>query len=107
MPAARRTRTRDHVRFPDGALGQLVGSRTRLRLLHLFLRFPRYRFFGFELAALVQVRPSAVQRELRRLERVGLVTRIGGRYRVFYQVNRRAALFPALQRLFEHVRLAS
>jgi len=94
-------------RAPAASLGQLFGSKTRLRLLSLFLEFRDRRFFGSELTTLVRVRHSAVQRELRHLEELGLVKRTDGPYRIFYQADPGFPLFAELQQLLKRGRAIS
>lgn len=93
-------------------LEQLFGSRTRVKLLSLFLRYPRDPMFVRELTRKVDIQINAVRRELANLLKLGLITEIEsseeadpeevgtkktfGVKRKYYMTN---AHFPLLQEL--------
>ncbi len=54
-------------------LEQLFGSKTRIKLLHIFFHSPERPFYVRELARLTESQLNAVRRELGNLERVGLI----------------------------------
>lgn len=57
-------------------LEQLFGSRTRVKLLSLFLRYPRDPMFVRELTRKIDTQINAVRRELSNLVKLGLITEI-------------------------------
>lgn len=57
-------------------LEQLFGSRTRVKLLSLFLRYPRDPMFVRELTRKIDTQINAVRRELANLLKLGLITEI-------------------------------
>ncbi len=54
-------------------LEQLFGSKTRIKLLHIFFHSPERPFYVRELARLAESQLNAVRRELGNLEKVGLI----------------------------------
>lgn len=54
-------------------LEQLFGSKTRIKLLHIFFHSPERPFYVRELARLAESQLNAVRRELSNLEKVGLI----------------------------------
>lgn len=54
-------------------LEQLFGSKTRIKLLHIFFHSPERPFYVRELARLAESQLNAVRRELSNLEKVGII----------------------------------
>lgn len=54
-------------------LEQLFGSKTRVKLLHMFFQFPERSFYVREVARLADVQLNAVRREIANLENLGLL----------------------------------
>lgn len=54
-------------------LEQLFGSKTRVKLLHMFFQFPDRSFYVREVARLADVQLNAVRRELSNLEKLELI----------------------------------
>ena len=54
-------------------LEQLFGSKTRVKLLHIFFHSPERSFYVRELARLAESQLNAIRRELANLEKVGLI----------------------------------
>lgn len=55
-------------------LEQLFGSKTRVKLLHIFFQSPERPFYVRELARLAEGQLNAIRRELANLENVGLIS---------------------------------
>lgn len=80
-------------------LEELFSSNVRVQLLVILLTNPDEEFYIRQLARRVGEHPYAVQRELRRLERLGLLTsRTRGRMK-YYSVERDFPLYPELKRI--------
>ncbi len=87
-------------------LEHLFGSRTRVKLLSLFLRHPDQSLFVREITRLVGTQINAVRRELANLVRLGLIAEVvvkksvedpaPGLKRKYYQINKK---FPLLMEL--------
>ncbi|MBI4272329.1 hypothetical protein HY621_00545 [Candidatus Uhrbacteria bacterium] len=57
-------------------LEQLFGSRTRTRLLHLFLKNPQEKFFIRELTRKIDTQINSVRRELKNLRECGIIDEV-------------------------------
>lgn len=81
-------------------LEQLFSSKARVAVLRLFLLSPEERFYVREVAARTDQPRRAVQRELRKLEGIGLLHHTVDGNRKYYQVNRDCPIFPELKSIF-------
>jgi predicted nucleotidyltransferase len=77
----------------------LFSSSARVKVLVLLLTNPDNRFYQREIQALTGLQVRAVQRELARLEALGLLRRASEGNRVYYSVDRGFYLFPELKGL--------
>ncbi len=97
--------TSDKERF---GIEQLFGSKTRTRLLQLFLKQPKEAFFVRELTRKIDAQLNSVRRELSNLVELGLIKeRAGGTNekgkvdrRKFYSVNTNFSIYEELRALF-------
>ncbi|MFA5052400.1 MAG: winged helix-turn-helix domain-containing protein [Patescibacteria group bacterium] len=80
-------------------LEHLFGSRTRVKLLRLFLVNPDVDYFVRELTRKIRERINSVRRELDNMENIGLVTSQQDKQKKYYRVNKSFILFPELQSL--------
>lgn len=87
-------------------LEQLFGSRTRVKLLRLFLSQPEQRWFVRELTRVIHEQINSVRRELMHLEKLGLVHSTKENHRKYYQVNTKFSLYPELKSLIVKARLS-
>lgn len=77
-------------------LEQLFGSRTRLKLLRLFLFNPKVEFFVREITRKIGEQLNSVRRELANLANLGLVASVQRQDKKFYQLNEKFALVKEL-----------
>lgn len=101
----------------DFKLEQLFGSKTRARLLGLFLQYPEKPFFVRELTRKIDAQLNSVRRELKNLMELGLVVENQGGAvassrnnsladkKKFYIVNSNFVLFEDLKSLFKKVQI--
>lgn len=81
------------------ALEGLFGSRSRARLLAIFVTRPGEEYYAQRLLAMTGLGEGSVRYELRRLERLGLLSsRKAGREKL-YQIDTRHPLFPELKQM--------
>jgi len=80
-------------------LEQLFGSRTRVKLLRLFLSEPDKSYFVREITRMIDERINSVRRELKNLEDMGLLISQNRDQKKFYQANSNFILFPELKGL--------
>jgi predicted nucleotidyltransferase len=78
----------------------LFSSTARVKVLSLLLLNPETSFYQRQIGVLTVLPIRAVQREVQRLETLGLVTRFARGNQVYYQVNRDFFLFPELKSIF-------
>lgn len=78
-------------------LEQLFSSRVRVKLLTTFLTNPDTRFYTRELARLLEKSPYGIQRELRRLERIGLLEAQAEANLKYYSVNKDFPIYAELK----------
>jgi predicted nucleotidyltransferase len=85
------------VRSP--VLEGLLGSKSRARLLTIFVAHPTEEFYAQRLTAMTGLAESSVRYELGRLERLGLlVARKEGREK-YYRIHNRHPLLPDLKQI--------
>jgi len=81
-------------------LNELFSSQARVAILNLFLANPENRFYMREIASLTRQAVRAVQRELPKLEAIGLLEHTVDGNRKYYQVNKDCPIFPELKSIF-------
>ena len=80
-------------------LNRLFASSARAKVLTLLLTNSASRFYQRQIQSLTGLPPRAVQREVERLESLGLLVRQVEGNRVYYSVDRGFALYPELKGL--------
>jgi len=80
-------------------LEQLFSSRVRVKLLTTFLTNPDARFYTRQLERLLRESVYAIQRELRRLEAIGLLEAQPEANIKYYAVNKDFAIYPELKNI--------
>lgn len=78
----------------------LFGSKTRVKLLHLFLNSPGQSFYVREITRKVDEQINSVRRELANMLGVGVITSDTADNKLYYQVNQRYEYYPALRAIF-------
>jgi len=78
----------------------LFGSKTRVKLLHLFLNHPGQSFYVREITRLIDEQINSVRRELANMMAVGIVTSEGADNKLYYEVNQRYEYYTALRAIF-------
>jgi hypothetical protein len=80
----------------------LFGSKTRVKLLHLFLNNPGRSFYVREITRKIDEQINSVRRELSNLQGVGVIKtdNSGDNNRLYYEVDQAYAHFEALKAIF-------
>jgi predicted transcriptional regulator len=78
----------------------LFGSKTRVKLLALFLSNPGHAFFVRELTRKIDEQINSVRRELLNLKAIGLVTSQDKKGKSYYEVNTRFEYYTELKKIF-------
>lgn len=78
----------------------LFGSKTRVKLLHLFLNNPGKSFFVREITRKIDEQINSVRRELSNMLNVGIITSDSAENKLYYQVNQRYEYYVPLRAIF-------
>ena len=78
----------------------LFGSKTRVKLLHLFLNNPGKSFYVREITRLIDEQINSVRRELSNMLTVGIITSDSADNKLFYEVNQRYEHYVPLREIF-------
>lgn len=79
---------------------QLFGSKTRVKLLKLFMSNPNRSFYVREITRKVEEQINSVRRELANLLSLGVITSDSTNHKLYYEVNQTYLHYPALRELF-------
>ncbi|MBP9738210.1 transcriptional regulator [Candidatus Saccharibacteria bacterium] len=79
---------------------QLFGSKTRVKLLQLFLANPGRSFYVRELTRKIDEQINSVRRELANLSGIGIIRSDSVNNKLYYEVNQGYKHFKALQSIF-------
>ena|SRR3989338_4829102 len=82
-------------------LEQLFGSRTRTKLLYLFLERPEEAFFVREITRAIKERINSVRRELDNLEKFGLITSKLENQKKYHALDKNFVLYGELKALID------
>lgn len=84
-------------------MDQLFGSKTRVKLLQLFMQNPNRAFYVREITRKVDEQINSVRRELANLLNIGILTSRNKDNKVFYEVKQDFEHYGALRALFAGV----
>ncbi len=78
----------------------LFGSKTRVKLLHLFLNNPGKSFYVREITRKIDEQINSVRRELSNMLDVGIIESDSADNKLYYQVNQRYEYFVPMKAIF-------
>lgn len=78
----------------------LFGSKTRVKLLHLFLNNPGKAYYVREITRLIGEQINSVRRELANMLSVGIITSNTADNKLYYEVNQRYEYYVPLRAIF-------
>lgn len=78
----------------------LFGSKTRVKLLHLFLNNPGQSFYVREITRKIDEQINSVRRELSNMLTVGVITSDSADNKLYYEVNQRYDYYVPLRAIF-------
>jgi hypothetical protein len=78
----------------------LFGSKTRVKLLHLFLNNPGKSFYVREITRLIDEQINSVRRELSNMLEVGIITSDSSDNKLYYEVDQRYEYYVPLRTIF-------
>lgn len=79
---------------------QLFGSKTRVKLLHLFYSNPNRSFYVREITRKIDEQINSVRRELANLLNIGIITSDNTDNKLYYEVNQKYEFYEPLQQIF-------
>ncbi len=79
---------------------QLFGSKTRVKLLQLFLSNPNRSFYVREITRKVDEQINSVRRELANMLSVGIITSDSSNNKLYYEVSQKYEHYEALKSIF-------
>jgi hypothetical protein len=79
---------------------QLFGSKTRVKLLHLFYSNPNRSFYVREITRKIDEQINSVRRELANLLSIGIISSDTTNNRLYYEVNQKYEHYKSLQSIF-------
>jgi len=83
----------------------LFGSKTRVKLLHLFLNNPGKAFYVREITRLIDEQINSVRRELSNMLDVGIITSDSADNKLYYEVNQRYEYYVPFRAIFADERI--
>ena len=78
----------------------LFGSKTRVKLLHLFQNNPGKSFYVREITRLIDEQINSVRRELSNMLEVGIITSDSADNKLYYEVNQRYEYYVPFRAIF-------
>lgn len=78
----------------------LFGSKTRVKLLHLFLSNPRRAFYVREITRKIDEQINSVRRELANMLSVGIIKSENSNNKLYYEVNQEYVHYESLRQIF-------
>ena len=78
----------------------LFGSKTRVKLLHLFLNNPGKSFYVREITRLIDEQINSVRRELANMLEVGVIISDSSENKLYYCANRKYTFYAPLRAIF-------
>ena len=78
----------------------LFGSKTRVKLLHLFLNNPDKSFYVREITRLIDEQINSVRRELSNMLSVGIIVSDSADNKLYYSVNQQYEHFESFRQIF-------
>jgi hypothetical protein len=79
---------------------QLFGSKTRVKLLHLFYSNPNRSFYVREITRKIDEQINSVRRELANLLNIGIIVSDNTNNRLYYEVNQKYEYYDPLRIIF-------
>lgn len=85
----------------------LFGSKTRVKLLHLFLNNPGKAFYVREITRLIDEQINSVRRELSNMLEVGIITSKNTDNKLYYEINQRYEYYVPFRAIFADQKVTS
>ena len=86
---------------------QLFGSKTRVKLLSLFLNNPERPFYVREITRKIDEQINSVRRELSNMLSIGIIKSDKSENKLYYQANQKYQYYPELRKIFSTIPIKS
>lgn len=101
--ALNKSGTMSTIRRDKGVMEKLFGSKTRTKLLKLFMSNPNRSFYVREITRKIEEQINSVRRELANMLSLGIITSENSNNKLYYEVDQRYEHYNALRELFTGV----
>ena len=88
-------------------IDQLFGSKTRVKLLHLFLNNPGRSFYVREITRKIDEQINSVRRELANMLNIGIIKSDSANNRLYYEINQDYQYYRPLRAIFADEKLGT
>jgi hypothetical protein len=88
-------------------IDQLFGSKTRVKLLHLFLNNPGRSFYVREITRKIDEQINSVRRELANMLNIGIIKSDSSNNRLYYEVSQQYQYYKPLRAIFANDKSAA
>lgn len=88
------------IRIYNRMIDALFGSKTRVKLLHLFLNNPGKAFYVREITRIIDEQINSVRRELSNMLGVGIIKSDTSENKLYYEVDQRYQYYLPLRQIF-------
>lgn len=88
-------------------IDQLFGSKTRVKLLHLFLNNPGRSFYVREITRKIDEQINSVRRELANMLNIGIIKSDSSNNRLYYEVSQTYEYYKPLRAIFADEKMTS
>ena len=86
----------------QGTIDALFGSKTRVKLLHLFFNNIERSFFVREITRIVDEQINSVRRELANMKEIGIISPSEKSNKLYYSVNKKFAYYKQFNEIFNN-----
>jgi hypothetical protein len=88
-------------------IDSLFGSKTRVKLLYLFLNSPDEKYYVREITRKIEEQINSVRRELSNMLSVGVIVSDSSDNKLYYQANKRYEFYAPLRGIFANIAITS
>lgn len=86
-------------------IDSLFGSRTRVKLLHLFLNNPGRSFYVREITRTIDEQINSVRRELSNMLNIGIINSHNSDNKLYYEINQEYQFYDPLCQIFSNKKI--
>jgi DNA-binding MarR family transcriptional regulator len=91
------------IKTKNNKIGEVLFGKAQVRILKLFFKFPRIKFYQSEIAFKTKLPITSTQRILKSLVQIKIIKVFYTRYKTFYQLNSRSKIYKELTNLLNKI----